>query len=141
MSAAPASRPGARAQHAERMQFTLLVRSFLRRLSENDLLPEGVDIRESVIWLAALFAAPTAILSLVLLNKYVTLNAIVRRFPERLAEIERATWGDELFFLLYSMTAVGFITVLVWDSVFPDTRDRWSLARSRFAAAPWCAPS
>ena len=105
------------------MQFTLLVRSFLRRLSENDLLPKGVDIRESVIWLAALFAAPTAILSLVLLNKYVTLSAIVRRFPERLAEIERATWGDELFFLLYSMTAVGFITVLVWDSVFPDTRD------------------
>ena len=122
MTADPVPCVDARSPDPEREQFPLLVRSFLQRLFENDLLPEGVDIRQSVIWLAALFAAP-GILSLVLLTKYMVLGIIVNQFPERLAELERATWGDELFFLLYSMTAVGFLTVLVWESVFPDARD------------------
>jgi len=107
----------------ERRQFRLLVPAFLRRIFDNDLIPEGVDIRQSVIWLAALFAAPIGVLSVAMLNKYSVATALIEYDPSLLEEIERTTWGDELFFLLYSMTAVGFLTVLVWDSVFPDSRD------------------
>ena len=110
-------------ENDERSQFRLLVRAFLRRLFESDLLPEDVDIRRSVIWLGALFAAPAGILALMLLSKYGVLIFAVQYFPERYTELERSTWGDELLFIVYSMTAVGFLTVLVWESVYPDTRD------------------
>ncbi len=123
MTADTVARPDAKSPHAERVQFQLLVRNFLRQLFENDLIPEDVDIRQSVAWLAALFAAPAAILSVILVLKYATLIYLVEQAPERITELERATWGDELFFILYSMTAVGFLTVLVWESAFPDGRD------------------
>ena len=113
----------ASSEEYEGSQFRLLVRCFLQRLFESDLLPEEVDIRRSVIWLAALFAAPAGIQAARLLGEYGILIFVVEHFPNRIAELERATWGDELLFVLYSMTAVGFLTVLVWESVFPDRRD------------------
>ena len=114
---------GAPSWHAEREMFPRLVRNFLRQLFENDLLPEDVDIRQSVAWLAALFAAPAAILSVLLVLKYAAVVYQIEQVPDRFTELERATWGDELFFILYSMTAVGFLTVLIWESAFPDARD------------------
>ena len=42
----------------ERRQFGLLFRAFVRRLFENDLVPETVDLRQSVLSLAAIFIVP-----------------------------------------------------------------------------------
>lgn len=36
---------------------------------------------------------------------------------------EAATWFDKLFYLSWSMTAMGLVTVLQWDALFPDRRD------------------
>ena len=124
----------ASSEEYEGSQFRLLVRCFLQRLFESDLLPEEVDIRRSVIWLAALFAAPAGIQAARLLGEYGILIFVVEHFANRIAELERATWGDELLFVLYSMTAVGFLTVLVWESVFPDRRDAVVLGAAGAAA-------
>ena len=114
---------GGPSHDAERAQFRLLVPSFLRRLYESDLVSEGVDVRPLVAWVPAVILAPWGFIAVVLLVKYIHLASIVEQFPDRFGELERATWGDELFFILFSMTAVGLITVLVWESVFPDKRD------------------
>ena len=86
-------------------------------------MPEDVDVRLSVAWVPALILTPWTLVTVALLIKYLRLIQLAQRFPDRLPALERAMWGDELFFILFSMTAVGFVTVLVWESVFPDQRD------------------
>lgn len=108
---------GVAPSRAERDQFTLLLRNFIRRLFESDLVPESINLRHSAIWLAAILAMPPSLMTLGLTWKY---SLIAQVFPER---YDVATWPDKLFFLGYSMAAVGFLTVLVWDSLFPDRRD------------------
>ena len=99
----------------ERDQFRLLFRTFLRRLFENDLVPETVDLRRSALCLAAVLTIPPAVFTLLLSLTYGSWMT-----DERLAL--RAI-PHKLYFIGYSMTAVGFLTVLVWDELFPDRRD------------------
>ena len=72
----------------------------------------------ALAWIVPLFAAPTMFVALRLLPKYAVLEHIAL---EQFAV--NPTWSDKLFFIGYSMTAVGFITVLVWEAAFPDRRD------------------
>ena len=99
----------------ERAQFRLLFRTFLGGLFENDLVPETVDLRQSALWLAAVFMIPPAIFAL-----FVSLSYGSWMTDEELAL--RAV-PQKLYFIGYSMAAVGFVTVLVWDKLFPDRRD------------------
>ena len=39
------------------------------------------------------------------------------------ANFEASTWFDKMFFITWSMGAMGIITVLEWDALFPDRRD------------------
>ena len=98
--------------------FHTLLRTFFRRLFENDLLSEEADVGDALAWIVPLFAAPTMFVALRLLPKYAVLEHIAL---EQFAV--NPTWSDKLFFIGYSMTAVGFITVLVWEAAFPDRRD------------------
>ena len=99
----------------EREQFRVLFRTFLGGLFENDLVPETVDLRQSALWLAAVFMIPPAVFTLVLSLSYGSWmtdeELALRSIPQK------------LYFIGYSMAAVGFVTVLVWDKLFPDRRD------------------
>lgn len=100
---------------SEREQFRVLFRTFLRGLFENDLVPETVDLRQSSLWLAAVFMIPPAVFTLLLSLSYGSWmtdeELALRAVPQK------------LYFVGYSMAAVGFVTVLVWDRLFPDRRD------------------
>ena len=99
----------------EREQFRRLFRTFLRGLFENDLVPETVDLRQSALWLAAVFMIPPAVFTFLLSLSYGSWmtdeELALRAVPQK------------LYFIGYSMAAVGFVTVLVWDKLFPDRRD------------------
>ncbi len=100
---------------SERDQFRVLFRTFLKGLFENDLVPETVDLRQSALWLAAVFMIPPAVFALFLSLSYgswmTDQELALRSVPQK------------LYFIGYSMAAVGFVTVLVWDKLFPDRRD------------------
>lgn len=101
--------------NGEREQFRVLFRAFLGGLFENDLVPDTVDLRQSALWLAAVFMIPPAVFPLVLSVTYGSWmtdeELALRSIPQK------------LYFIGYSMAAVGFVTVLVWDRLFPDRRD------------------
>ena len=99
----------------ERDQFRVLFRTFLRGLFENDLVPETVDLRQSALWVAAVFMVPPAVFALFLSLSYGSWMTD--------EELALRSVPQKLYFIGYSMAAVGFVTVLVWDRLFPDRRD------------------
>ena len=99
----------------ERQQFRVLFRTFLRRLFHNDLVPESVDLRESAIVMAAVLTVPPSFYAVASAWSYGSwmgdLQLAMRAVPHK------------LYFIGYSMAAVGLVTVLTWDALFPDRRD------------------
>lgn len=74
----------------------------------------------------ALLAAPGAFISIMLLDKYSGLLRFLRgnhHFDPYAASVP-----DQYFFLTFSMAITGIVTVLKWDSIFPDRRDYMNLA-------------
>ena len=99
----------------EREQFRLLFRTFLRRLFHSDLVPDTVDLHQSAIVLAAVLTVPPAL--------YVVGSAW--SYGSWMSDMQLAMRAvpHKLHFIGYSMAAVGLVTVLVWDTLFPDRRD------------------
>jgi len=99
----------------ERQQFRVLLRTFLRRLFHNDLVPETVDLRQSAIVLAAVLTVPPSFYAV----------ASAWSYGSWMGNLQLATRAvpHKLYFIGYSMAAVGLVTVLVWDALFPDRRD------------------
>lgn len=118
--------------------FFVLVPSFFRRIVENDLVPEDLDLSDALSWVVPLFAAPPAVVALWLLPKYSLMADLA---SDQFAVLSR---GDKLFFIGYSMAVVGFVTALLWERLFPDRRDAfilgvlplrgWTVAGARFVA-------
>ena len=104
----------------EREQFGVLFRMLLRRLFHSDLLPETVDLRQSVVVLAAVFTVLPALYAVALSLNYGSwisdMQLAIRAVPHK------------LYFIGYSMATVGLVTVLLWDALFPDRRDGMVLA-------------
>jgi hypothetical protein len=74
----------------------------------------------------ALLAAPGAFISILLLDKYSSLLRFLRgnnHFDPYATSVP-----DQYFFLTFSMAITGIVTVLKWDSIFPDRRDYMNLA-------------
>ena len=74
----------------------------------------------------ALLAAPGAFISIMLLDKYSSLLRFLRgnnHFDPYATSVP-----DQYFFLTFSMAITGIVTVLKWDSIFPDRRDYVNLA-------------
>lgn len=91
--------------------FIVLVRHFLLRLFQNDvvLLEEQKTQKIFVfLTLVALFSAHLA-------------DGILRRYL--FFADEGTSWLEKNYFLSYLMVLMGFITVLEWDVLFPDRRD------------------
>jgi len=74
----------------------------------------------------ALLAAPGAFISILLLDKY---SGLLRFFRgNHNFDPYAASLPDQYFFLTFSMVITGIVTVLKWDSIFPDRRDYMNLA-------------
>jgi hypothetical protein len=103
----------------ERRQLRLLTATFFSRMFESELMPQGVPQVRLVVSVAAFLAAPSLLLPLLLMKKYVWLltEPAVRLAMSR----------DRTLALLLSMTATAFITLVIWENIFPDRRDSRTL--------------
>ena len=104
---------------SERQQTRLLTRTFVSRMFESDLMPPGLAQVRLVVSVIAFFGAPALILPLLLMKKYVWL------WTEPAVRVAMAQ--DRTMALLLSMTATAFITLVIWENIFPDRRDSRTL--------------
>ena len=94
----------------------LLARTFFARFFESDLLPPGMPQAQVVIWSLAFLAAPGLILPV----KFMQGNLGGDSSPQ---SIVQALLVFRLFFITLTMTAIGFVALMIWDGIFPDRRD------------------
>jgi hypothetical protein len=104
----------------ERDQIGTIARATFEGFLESDLVPQGMQA-PALIWAAAFLVGPALFLPTTYLDKY----PFIRRFhPEML---ERTFWGDRLLFLLMSAGAMGAVSVVLWETLFPARRDAFVL--------------
>ncbi len=97
--------------------FKDLARHFFQRFFDNEMVSPRGDVRMSLANILGLLAMPGVMIPIFLMFKY-ALVAYVNA-----ANFEASTWFDKMFFLTWAMGAMGIITVLEWDALFPDRRD------------------
>jgi hypothetical protein len=101
------------AESPERSQYQLLVRHFVERFFNNEMVSADGDTKArllQVIWAVAL---PGVVVALFL-------------FPLYHAPVPRPFWSqvsDHYFYAMYSFAAVGSVTIFAWDLLFPDLLD------------------
>lgn len=95
----------------------LLVRTFVRRFFENDLLAPDLDLRPLAIWIVALLATPATLFPVRLVFKYVHLAAFGPQF------VEAASWIDKAHLITISMFACGAVAILSSEALLIDRRD------------------
>lgn len=83
-------------------------------------MPSGMQA-PAIIWATAFLVAPSLLFPVAQLHKYSFLRAY---YPEL---IERTMWSDRLIFLIMSAGAVGLVSVVLWDTLFPARRDAFVL--------------
>jgi pimeloyl-ACP methyl ester carboxylesterase len=100
----------------ERRQFRILYRDFLSRMVDIEVLSARGDIQKLLAQFAALLAALSFVLALIMVPRYVesTLPA---------AKLRIAAWGDEEFLVGVTIAVVGLFAVIAWNAVLPDRRD------------------
>jgi hypothetical protein len=101
----------------ERRQFRILYRDFLFRMVDLDLLPARGEIQNLLGQLAALLAAFSFVLPLFLVPRYTSSS------PPR-QSLLTAAWGHEEFLIATSIATAGLFSVLAWNSIRLDRRDR-----------------
>ena len=89
---------------------------------QSDLMPSGMQA-PALIWAAAFLVAPSLCLPAVYMVKY----PFIRKYMPHMVEL--SLWGDRLLFLLLSAGAVGLISVVLWDTLFPARRDAFVLTQ------------
>ncbi|MEA2263355.1 MAG: hypothetical protein QOJ51_6180, partial [Acidobacteriaceae bacterium] len=119
----------------QQSQFRLLVRHFLERFFNNDMVSADGETKARLLQVVYAIALPQIVVALYL-------------FPMYHAPLERPFWSqvsDHYFYVLYSFVAVGAVSIFSWDLLFPDLLDLFVLSplpivgarlfRSRIAAA------
>ena len=101
----------------EASQFRQLVRHFFARFFDNDLVSLDADMRSTVVNILAMLAAPGMLLPFLFMSKYVKLQ------EEPMYVRDLASLGEKEFFICFSMTVMGLVTVIEWEMLFPDRRD------------------
>jgi hypothetical protein len=92
----------------------VLARTFFGRLFETEVMPAVPQV-QLVIWSLAVLGAPGFMMALRLGRAYIHALDPVILFDS----IVR----DQLLYVTYSMMALGFVAMLIWEGVFPDRRD------------------
>lgn len=103
-------------RHEQRRQISTIARATFGGFLQSDLMPSGVQASAG-IWAAAFLAAPAMLPVAQDLVKY----NFIRHFRPEL--VERSLWSDEALFLLLSCGAIGIVSVVMWDTLFPNRRD------------------
>lgn len=101
----------------ELAQLRELTRHFFNRFFDNDLVSLESDMKATVVNILAILAAPGMLLPFLFLSKY------VRMQDEPLYVRDLASLGEKEFFICFSMTVMGLVTVIEWEMLFPDRRD------------------
>jgi hypothetical protein len=123
---------------AEPSQFGVLVRHFLDRFFTNELASADGDAKTRLVQAACAMAIPGLVVALYLYPLYHLPRGHVGNYWG-----PRQYWaqaGDHYFYVLYSMVAMGLVTIFEWDLLFPDLLDVFVLAplpvrmRSMFGA-------
>jgi len=96
----------------ESRQFTKLSRNFLTRFFESDLLSQNADFRATLSQALGLLASPGLFIPLLLL-------------PLLMMDSDAArSWPIKLIFVSLSFLVMGALSVLEWDALMLDGRDR-----------------
>ena len=102
-------------------QFTTLVRHFFGRFFDNEFVAKNSDMQVTVVKLLALLSSPGMILPCLRYTAYLDLA----RSPD--AVRNPMLWSDRTLYFSFSMLVMGAVTVLEWDTLFPDRRDYGTL--------------
>ena len=94
----------------------VLARTFFGRFFESDVMPAVPQV-QLVIWSLAVLAAPGFMMALQLGRAYTRASNAFR------ANLFDSILRDQLLYVTYSMMALGFVALLMWEGVFPDRRD------------------
>jgi hypothetical protein len=98
----------------EPVQFKLLVRHFLERFFNNEMASANSEGKSRLVQVACAAGLPGLIMALYLYPTY------------HLPRGHRPYWdqvGDHYFYVVYSLVALGVVTVFEWDFFFPDLLD------------------
>jgi hypothetical protein len=94
----------------------VLARTFFGRFFESDVMP-AVPQAQLVIWSLAGLGTPGFMLALELGRAY------IHAWNASRASLFDSILRDQLLYVTYSMMALGFIALMIWEGVFPDRRD------------------
>ena len=95
----------------ERSQFNLLVRHFLERFFNNDMVSADGDSKARLLQVVYAMALPGMVVALFL-------------FPLYHAPVERPFWSqvsDHYFYVLYSFVAVGIVSIFCLGLIVPGS--------------------
>ena len=101
-------------------QILLLGRTFFGRLFESDLMPPGLPQVQLIIVAMVLLGTPAMIMPVSKAGNYAFLW-----FTPGL--LERAIVRDRLILITFAMVTMGFLSLVMWEGVFPDRRDARTL--------------
>ncbi len=100
-------------------QFIILVRHFVIRLFNNDLMEYENEKRERVIFILAILSVLGGFIARQLLSPYL--------YPDISGASPVDIWREKATFLTLTMTLTGIFSVLNWDNIFPDRTDYLNL--------------
>ena len=103
---------------SENRQFRALTRLFAYRFFDTEILSVRGEISSLLSQFGALLMALSFVLALFTVPKY--WSAYERLPIERVLTL---AWADQEFLISTTMAVVGIVTLLIWDSLFPDRRD------------------
>ncbi len=101
--------------------FPWLYRHFRERFLSGDGASESEGPEVTAVHVAACLGGPGVVVPFLLWIKYIRLSLVP------VDVVIRSSWWDRAFFLTWSMAITGFVTLLLWDDLFPDEIDYQNL--------------
>src|SRR5690242_19015546 len=98
-------------------EYRRLVRHFANRLFESDMIARGGDLRETIVTLGALLIASGIVVG------FVTAQQFAHHPHMNAAMLQSRVWANREFLLSLSMVFTAVLSIVCWDSVFPDRTD------------------
>ena len=99
------------------MDYRRLIRHFSSRLFESDLIARGGNLNEIIVTVVALLAACGIVVG------FVTAQEFAHHPHMSSATREALLWANREFLLSLSMVFTAVLSIVSWDSVFPDRTD------------------
>ena len=101
---------------APRGQRALLTRMFFGRMFESDLMPAGLPQVQLLIGVVAFLGAPSFAAPILMAKKYVW-------FAHDPVQLSAVAATDRTIAMLLAILAIGVVTLVIWEGIFPDKRD------------------